>query len=70
MLTSKEYREDLIKFTDKLRYKPQSFPKDEDGNPTETYLEYISMMYDPEIIKIYKLNTPFLYIFFYLFLPV
>ena len=52
MIASKEYKNDLIKFADKLRYKAQSFPKDENGTPTETYLEYISMMYDPEIIKI------------------
>jgi Na+-translocating ferredoxin:NAD+ oxidoreductase RNF subunit RnfB len=52
MIASKEYKEDLIKFADKLRYKSQSFPKDENGSPTETYLEYISMMYDPEMIKV------------------
>lgn len=52
MIKSEEHRADLIKFAEKLRYKAQSFPQTEDGRPTEYYLEYISMMYDSEIIKI------------------
>ena len=52
MIESKEHEEDLIEFAEKLRYKAQSFPKNEMGMPTKTYLEYISMMYDAEIIKI------------------
>lgn len=52
MIASKEHEENLIKFAEKMRYKAQSFPKDENGQPTETYIQYISMMYDPEVIKI------------------
>ncbi len=52
MIESQEHRENLIKFAEKLRFKSQSFPQDEDGNPTEKYLEYISLMYDSEIVKI------------------
>lgn len=52
MIASKEHKENLIEFSKKLTYKAQSFPKDENGEPTEKYLEYLSLMYDPEIIKI------------------
>jgi len=52
MIESEEYKEDLIKIAMKLERIPQSFPKDESGAPTETYLEYLSLMYDPEIAKL------------------
>ena len=52
MVASKEHRNNLIEFAKKLKYKAQSFPKDENGEPTEKYLEYLSLMYDPEIFKI------------------
>lgn len=52
MIESKEHKQDLIKFAEKLRYKSQSFPMDEDGKPTEKYLEYVSMMYNADIVKI------------------
>ncbi len=52
MIESEEHKEDLIKIAEKLRFKPQSFPKDENDQPTANYLEYISLMFSPEIIKI------------------
>lgn len=51
MTMSEEYKQDLINIAKKLERKPQSFPKDEEGNPTETYLEYLSILYDPDITK-------------------
>jgi len=32
--------------------KPQSIPTDENGEPTENYIEYLSLMYNQEIAKI------------------
>jgi len=52
MIESQEYKEDLIKIAKKLERSSQSYPKDEDGEPTETYLEYLSLMYDPDIAKL------------------
>ncbi len=52
MIVSNEHKEDLIKITRKLERKSQSYPKDENGMPTETYLEYLSLMYNPEIAKV------------------
>ncbi len=52
MIESKEHREDLIIIAKKMIRKPHSCPTDENGEPTETYLEYISLMYNPEIVKI------------------
>ena len=52
MIESQEHKEDLIKLAKKLLYSRQSFPKDEKGEPTETYLEYLSMMYSPETAKL------------------
>jgi hypothetical protein len=52
MIESQEHRENLIKLTEKLKFKTQSLPKDEEGHPTEKYLEYISLMYNSEIVKI------------------
>ena len=49
MVESEEYKEDLIKIAKKLEYSTQSYPKDENGEPTETYLEYLSLMYKPKI---------------------
>ncbi|MFX0188188.1 MAG: ATP-binding protein [Candidatus Hodarchaeota archaeon] len=51
MIDNEEHRADLIKFAKKLKFKRQSFPQDENGEPTETYLEYLSIMYNSEIIK-------------------
>ena len=52
MIESPEHRENLIKFAEKLRHKSKSFPQDDNGNPTEKYLEYLSLMYSPEIVEI------------------
>lgn len=52
MIISNEHKEDLIKIAKKLERKSQSYPKDENGKPTDTYLEYLSLMYNPEIAKI------------------
>ena len=52
MIASNEHKEDLIKIAKKLERKAQSFPKDERGEPTETYLEYLSLMYEPEIAQV------------------
>ena len=41
MIESEEHKENLIKFAEKLRNIPQSFPKDENGRPVEKYLEYL-----------------------------
>jgi len=52
MIKSEEYKEDLIKIAKKLERFPQSYPKDENREPTETYLEYLSLMYEPKIAKL------------------
>jgi Pyruvate/2-oxoacid:ferredoxin oxidoreductase delta subunit len=52
MIVSQEHRDDLIKIAKKLERKAQSFAKDENGEPTENYLQYISMMFPPEVAKI------------------
>lgn len=54
MIESKEHKENLLAIAKKLQKKSQSCPTDENGNPTETYMEYISMMFDPEVAKIAK----------------
>ena len=52
MIENEEYRNDLIKIANKLIRKPHSVPTDEKDVPTETYIEYLSLMYNPEIAKI------------------
>ena len=52
MIETEEYKEDLIKIAKQLERSPQSYPKDENGEPTETYLEYLSLMYEPTIAKL------------------
>ncbi len=52
MIINQEHQDNLIKIAKKLERKSQSFPSDEKGEPTDTYLEYLSLMYDPEIAKI------------------
>ena len=49
MIESNHYKQDLIKIAKKLERSSQSYPKDENGEPTETYLEYLSLMYEPKI---------------------
>ncbi len=52
MIVSNKHKENLVKIAKKLEKKSQSFPKDENGEPTETYLEYLSLMYDPEVAEL------------------
>ncbi len=52
MIVSNEHKENLIKIAKKLEKKSQSFPKDENGEPTETYLEYLSLMYNPDVAEL------------------
>ena len=54
MIENTQHRQDLTEIANKLKKKSQSCPTDANGNPTETYLEYISLMYDPEAAKIVK----------------
>ena len=52
MIVNEDHKEDLIKIAKKLIRKPHSVPTDENEEPTETYIEYLSLMYNPEIAKI------------------
>lgn len=52
MIVSEEHKQNLITITKKFERKSQSFAADENGEPTETYLEYISMMFSPEVAEI------------------
>ena len=52
MIVSNKHKEDLVKVAKKLERKTQSFPKDENGEPTDTYLEYLSLMYDPDVAEL------------------
>ncbi|MHA2473555.1 MAG: ATP-binding protein [Promethearchaeota archaeon] len=52
-----DHKEDLIKIAKRLIRKPHSVPTDENEEPTETYIEYLSLMYKPEISKIVQ-NLP------------
>jgi len=52
MIINNEHRDDLIRIAKKLIRKPHSIPTDENEEPTETYIEYLSLMYNPEISKI------------------
>jgi len=59
MIASKAHKEDLRIIAKKLERKSQSFPKDDAGEPTDTYLEYLSLMYSPEIAMIVKVLPVF-----------
>ena len=52
MIANEEHRADLIRIAKEYLYSAQSYPKDENKEPKEEYLEYLSLMYDPEIAKI------------------
>jgi len=49
MIVNDKHRQDLLNLANRLKYEWHSIPTNEDGDPTETYLEYLSLMYDPEI---------------------
>jgi len=55
MIVNDDHREDLMKIAKKLIRKPHSIPTDENEEPTETYIEYLSLMYSPEIAKIVQI---------------
>jgi ferredoxin len=59
MIVNEEHKEDLVKIAKKLIRKPHSIPTDEIDEPTETYIEYLSLMYNPEIAKIAQLLPVF-----------
>ena len=61
MIVNEQHRKDLIIIAKKMAKGRKSIPLDENGplddtgnplEPTETFLEYLSLMYDPEIAKI------------------
>jgi ferredoxin len=51
MIVNEEHRVDLIRLAKEYKYSAQSYPADE-KEPKEAYLEYLSLMYDLEIVKI------------------
>ena len=52
MIVNEEYLPDLLNIANRLKFARHSVPTDENGEPTETYLEYLSLMYNSEIAKI------------------
>jgi len=52
MIINKEHRQNLLNIAKKLKYAWYSIPTDENNEPTETYLEYLSLMYNPEIAEL------------------
>jgi ferredoxin len=52
MIVNEEHRADLITIAKEYKYSAQSYPADENGEPKEAYLEYLSLMWDPELAKI------------------
>jgi ferredoxin len=52
MIVNEEHRADLIRIAREYKYSAQSYPADENGEPKEAYLEYLSLMYDPDLVKI------------------
>jgi len=54
MIRSEDHKKNLITIAKKLERKSQSYPKDANGEPTDTYLKYLSIMYNPEIAGIVK----------------
>ena len=52
MIANEEHRADLTRIAKEYLYSAQAYPKDENNEPKEEYLEYLSLMYDPEIAKI------------------
>jgi len=59
MIETQEHRESLTVIAEKLRPLKQSIPTDDMGNPTEDYLEYLSLMFSPEVAKVAKTLKPF-----------
>lgn len=55
MIVNEKHRQNLLNIARKLKYAWYSVPTDEDGEPTETYLEYLSLMYNPEISELIQI---------------
>ena len=58
MIESEDHREDLLTIARKMIRQPRFCPVDENGEPTNTYLEYLSLMYNPEVAAIVKHLEP------------
>lgn len=58
MIESLEHRECLIRIAEKLRPLKQSIPTDDNGNPTEEYLEYLSLMFPLKVAEIIQFLKP------------
>ncbi|MHA1299614.1 MAG: ATP-binding protein [Candidatus Helarchaeota archaeon] len=54
MNISEGYREALTAIAKKLSKSSMSIPKDKNGEPTETYIEYLSLLYTPEEAEVVK----------------
>jgi Pyruvate/2-oxoacid:ferredoxin oxidoreductase delta subunit len=52
MIVSDDHKTDLIKIAKKLIKKKHSIPTDVNGEPTATYIKYLSLIYSPEIANI------------------
>ena len=52
MIVNEQHRTDLITLAKEYKNSPNTYPSDEKGEPREAYLEYLSLIYDPEILKI------------------
>jgi ferredoxin len=52
MIVSEKHKVDLIQLAREYKYSAQSYPGVQKEEPREKYLEYLSLMYDPEIVKI------------------
>jgi hypothetical protein len=54
MIESEEHKANLIQIAENLRRIQQGIPTDKDGNPSETFLEYLSLMYNAEAAELVK----------------
>ncbi|MFW9898737.1 MAG: 4Fe-4S binding protein [Candidatus Thorarchaeota archaeon] len=52
MIENEKHRQNLLNIAHRLKYAWYSIPTIEKGEPTETYLEYLSIMYNPEIAEL------------------
>jgi len=52
MIVNEEHKANLIRLAKEYKYSMQSYPADENDEPKEAYLEYLSLMYEPEIVKL------------------
>ena len=52
MIVNEEHRANLIRLAKEYKYSAQSYPGVQEEEPKDKYLEYLSLMYDPEIVKI------------------